>query len=345
MIVFRADASMSLGYGHVMRSLALADAFKKLGEKSVFIFSQNGDALCKEVAKKGHEYKILSDSPLHYSGESEQADAYATLSNLSTSTKLVVLDHYLLGMDWEEIITTSGIALLAIDDIFRPHCSQFLLDQNIIKNENLYVNDISKDCTCFLGPRYALLSESFRHLRHRVKIRSKLEKIIIFFGGTDPNNETEKALLGVLATNKDFKIDVVIGGNNPHRNRLLKLCSSMHTTLHIQTPHMARLMLDADLAIGAGGSASWERCCMGLPALISTLADNQVTIAATLHESGAALNLGMADNLTATDYRIAVEQLDRNLMSNMSAAAMSITDGNGACYVASSIISILEKMK
>ncbi|UBO72682.1 UDP-2,4-diacetamido-2,4,6-trideoxy-beta-L-altropyranose hydrolase [Aeromonas rivuli] len=348
MIVFRTDASISLGYGHVMRCLALADAFKKLGKKSVFIFSPNGDALYEEVVRKGHEYRVLTSSPLHSLGESEQDDAYATLSNLSTSTKLVVVDHYQLGMDWEEVITASDISLLAIDDIFRSHCSQFLLDQNVIKSENFYVDyvdNISKECVCFLGPRYALLSESFQHLRDRVKTRSKLEKIIIFFGGTDPDNETEKALLGVLAANKNFKIDVVIGGNNPHRSRLLKLCSSTHSTLHIQTPHMARLMLDADLAIGAGGSASWERCCMGLPALISTQADNQVPIAATLHELGAVINLGMVDNLTATDYRTAVERLDPNLINNMSISAMSITDGNGASYVASSIISTLEKMK
>ncbi|MFM1662803.1 UDP-2,4-diacetamido-2,4,6-trideoxy-beta-L-altropyranose hydrolase [Aeromonas salmonicida] len=345
MIIFRTDASMSLGYGHVMRCLALADAFKKLGKKSVFIFSPNGDALYEEVVRKGHEYRILTSSPLHSLGESEQADAYATLSNLSTATKLVVVDHYQLGMNWEEVIISSDISLLAIDDIFRSHCSQFLLDQNVIKSENFYVDNISKECVCFLGPRYALLSESFQHLRHHVKTRSKLEKIIIFFGGTDPDNETEKALLGVLAANKNFKIDVVIGGNNPHRIRLLKLCSSTHSTLHIQTPHMARLMLDADLAIGAGGSASWERCCMGLPALISTQADNQVPIAATLHELGAVINLGMVDNLTATDYRTAVERLDPNLINNMSIAAMSITDGNGASYVASSIISTLEKMK
>ncbi|MFM4825681.1 UDP-2,4-diacetamido-2,4,6-trideoxy-beta-L-altropyranose hydrolase [Aeromonas bivalvium] len=345
MIVFRADASVSLGYGHVMRCLALADAFKKLGEKSVFLFSPNGDALCEELIKKGYEYRILTSSPLHSLGESEQDDAYATLSNLSTSTKLVVVDHYQLNMDWEEIITASEIPLLAIDDIFRSHCSQFLLDQNVINSKNAYVNNVSKNCILFLGPRYTLLSESFQHLRHLVKIRNKLEKIIIFFGGTDPDNETEKALLGVLASNKSFKIDVVIGGNNPHRNRLLKLCSSTHTTLHIQTPHMARLMLDADLAIGAGGSASWERCCMGLPALISTQADNQVPIAATLHELDAVINLGMADNLTATDYRTAVDRLDCNLINNMSIAAMPITDGNGASYVASSIISTLEKMK
>lgn len=345
MIVFRTDASMSLGYGHVMRCLALADSFKQLGEKSVFIFSKNGDALCEEVVKKGHEYRILTSSPMYSLGESEQADAYATLSNLSTSTKLMVVDHYQLSMGWEEVITESEISLLAIDDIFRSHCSQFLLDQNVIKNENYYADNISRECVYFLGPRYALLSKPFQHLRHHVKTRSKLEKIIIFFGGTDPDNETEKALLGVLAANKDFKIDVVIGGNNPHRSRLLELCSSTHTTLHIQTPHMARLMLDADLAIGAGGSASWERCCMGLPALISTQAVNQVPIAATLHELGAVINLGMVDKLTDTDYRTAVERLDPNLINNMSAAAMLITDGNGASYVASSIMSTLEKMK
>jgi UDP-2,4-diacetamido-2,4,6-trideoxy-beta-L-altropyranose hydrolase len=345
MIVFRTDASMSLGYGHVMRCLALADAFKRLGKESIFIFSKNGDVLSKEVVNRGYEYRALTLSPVHSLGEIEQVDANATLSTLSTSTSLMVVDHYHLNIGWERIITDSGIPLLAIDDIFRSHCSQFLLDQNIIKSQNDYADNISKECIFFLGPRYALLSNSFQHLRHSVKIRGKFEKVIIFFGGTDPDNETEKALLGVLAVNNNFKIDVVIGNNNPHRSRLIQLCCSTHSTLHIQTPHMARLMLNADLAIGSGGSASWERCCMGLPALISIQADNQIPIAAALHQSGAAINLGMAKNLTTTDYRTAVERIDCDLIQNMSTTAMSITDGNGASYVASSIISMLEKMK
>lgn len=108
---------------------------------------------------------------------------------------------------------------------------------------------------------------------------------------------------------------------------------------------MANLMLDADLAIGAGGSASWERCCMGLPALISIQADNQLPIATTLHQSGAAINLGMANILSYIDYRTALESINCSLIQNMSTVAMSITDGNGASYVASSIISTLEKIK
>lgn len=345
MIIFRTDASLSIGHGHVMRCLALADAFTLLGRKSYFIFSHDGDALCKEVVNRGHEYRILTSLPFRSLGDTELADANATLSILPTSTSLVVVDHYQLSMDWERVITACGNPLLVIDDIFRSHCSHFLLDQNIIESQHSYADNISKECIYFLGPRYSLLSKSFQHLRHRVKIREKLEKIIIFFGGTDPDNETEKALLGVLSTNKNFKIDIVIGGNNPHRSRLFQLCCSTHSRLHIQTPHMAKLMLDADLAIGAGGSASWERCCMGLPALISAQADNQIPIAATLHQSGAAINLGMAKNLTAIDYRTAVERIDCTLIQNMSTVAMSITDGNGASYVASSIISTLEKMK
>lgn len=345
MIVFRTDASLNVGYGHVMRCLALADAFKLLGKESCFIFSHNGDALSKEVVERGHKYRILASSLCSTFDYIEQADASATLSILSRPISLVVVDHYQLNEAWEQIISASGTPILAIDDIFRQHCSQFLLDQNILESQSPYAGNVPAECVSFLGPRYSLLSASFQHLRNNVKTRYKLEKIIIFFGGTDPDNDTEKALLGVLTTNKNFKIDIVIGSNNPHRHRLLQLCSSADCTLHIQTPYMANLMLDADLAIGAGGSASWERCCMGLPALISIQADNQRSIATALHQFGAAINLGMANALTSTDYRIALENIDCYLIQNMSTAAMSITDGNGANYVASSIISTLERIK
>lgn len=345
MIVFRTDASLDVGYGHVMRCLALADAFKLLGKESCFIFSHNGDALSKEVAERGHEYRVLASSLSSSFNYTEQIDANSTLSILPRATRLVVVDHYQLNKEWEQEISFSGIPILAIDDIFRPHCSQFFLDQNIINSQHGYDENISNECISFLGPRYALLSTSFQNLRSCVKVRSKIEKLIIFFGGTDPDNDTEEALLGALAANKEFIIDVVIGKNNPHRSRLSQLCCSTHCTLHIQTPHMANLMLDADLAIGAGGSASWERCCMGLPALISIQADNQLPIATTLHQSGAAINLGMANILSYIDYRTALESINCSLIQNMSTVAMSITDGNGASYVASSIISTLEKIK
>lgn len=347
MIVFRTDASISLGYGHVMRCLALADAFNILGEKSIFIFSKNGDALCQEVSNSGHKYIILENVFSSYSRDEEVADAKMTLSSLPSDSKLLIVDHYHLHIGWEEIVNQSGLPLLVIDDLLRNHNSNFLLNQSLITNKNPYFGKIPSDCTCFFGPNFSLLSPPFKTLRSKVVFRKKLKRVLIFFGGSDQDNETEKALTGILSVDKPLHIDVdvVIGRSNPHQSRLARICNTSNITLHIQTTHMANLMLSADLAVGAGGSASWERCCLGLPALVSIQADNQAPIATKLHQLGALYNLGMTKNITAKDYSLAFQSIDDDTITKMSRAAYLITDGNGANRVASSILSMIEHIK
>lgn len=345
MIIFRADASLILGHGHVMRCLALADAFRSLGENSLFIFSKEGNALAQEVVKRGYQYFTLTKNYNLNLDEGEIMDARETLTAMPGSTRLVVADHYHLQTHWERIIKNAALPLLVIDDLFRHHMSDFLLDQNIITAKNNDSYKVPKTTSCFFGPTYALLSSSFQDLRNQVNIREYIETVLIFFGGSDQDNETEKALLGTLSTNKDFHIDVVVGSSNPHKARLLEICHDRNITLHVQTPHMAKLMLDADLAIGAGGSASWERCCMGLPSIVSIQADNQTPIATVLHQLGAAYNLGMTTNLTSADYKEALLSITPQTLRKMSNAALSITDGKGAIRVASCILTAIEDMQ
>lgn len=342
MIIFRTDASLILGHGHVMRCLALADAFRSLGENSLFIFSQEGNALAQEVVKRGHQYFTLTKIYDLNLDEGEIMDARETLTAIPRSTKLVVTDHYHLQTDWERTIKNAALPLLVIDDLFRHHISDFLLDQNIITAKNNCTYKLPETTSCFFGPVYSLLSSSFQELRTQVNIRKNIETVLIFFGGSDPDNETEKALLGTLSTQKNLNIDVVIGRCNPHQARLSKICHDRNITLHVQTPHMAKLMLDADLAIGAGGSASWERCCMGLPSIVSIQADNQAPIAKILDQLGAAYNLGMTTSLTSADYKEALLSITPQTLSKMSNAALSITDGRGAIRVASCILTALE---
>ena len=343
MIIFRTDASLILGHGHVMRCLALADAFRSLGENSLFIFSKEGSTLAQEVVKRGHQYFTLTKNYDLNLDEGEIMDARETLTAIPGSIKLVVADHYHLQTDWERTIKNAALPLLVVDDLFRHHISDFLLDQNIITAKNNY--KLPETTSCFFGPEYSLLSSSFQELRTQVNIRENIETVLIFFGGSDPDNETEKALLGTLSTHKNLNIDVVIGSSNPHQARLSKICHDRNITLHVQTPHMAKLMLDADLAIGAGGSASWERCCMGLPSIISIQADNQTPIATVLDQLGAAYNLGITTNLTSADYKEALLSITPQTLSKMSHTALSITDGKGAIRVASCILTAIEDMQ
>lgn len=345
MIIFRADASLILGHGHVMRCLALADAFKVLGENSLFIFSKGGDTLAQEVINRGHQYLTFANDFDLALDMGVIMDAKATLNIIPKERKLLVVDHYDLQTSWEQTIKNSQIPLLVIDDLLRDHLGDFLLDQNLVTSHKNGLYKTPETTTCFYGPMYSLLSSSFQELRSQVNIRKKFKKLLIFFGGSDQGNESEKALLGALSSDKNFHIDVVIGKSNPHYTRLSKICRKQNVTLHVQTPHMAKLMLMADLAIGAGGSASWERCCMGLPSIVSIQADNQAPIAKILDQLGAAYNLGMATSLTSADYKEALLSITPQTLSKMSNAALSITDGKGAIRVASCILTALEDKK
>src|SRR5439155_11722294 len=127
---------------------------------------------------------------------------------------------------------------------------------------------------------------------------------LVFMGGSDPSNETCNALDGICRLGRaDLKLDVVIGETNPHRSAVEAACAKLaHTNLHVQTARMAELMAQADCAIGAGGTATWERCALGLPALVAILADNQVRIAEAMQAAGAVCLLGRDDAVSPADY-------------------------------------------
>lgn len=329
-IVFRADASQQIGYGHVMRCLSLADALRKQNYSCLFVSGPDGSVLSEEVMARGHGQIVLSSSP-----RDAESDARATLAaviDFDEKVSAFILDHYELDRTWEAQIRRSGSPLLVVDDLFRPHVCDLLLDQNVLADSNPYQDLVPDSCRCFLGPSYALLRQEFRELRDASAVRSVLRQVLISFGGSDPGNETGKALQGLLVSQNLERIDVVIGAANPHRIELAALCTTQpeRIRLHVQTQHMEALMAQADLAIGAGGSASWERCCLRLPAVISILADNQKTIANSLHRTGAALSLGPAEMLFSQDYASAVHEFSSARLSVMSEAAGRLVDGLGA---------------
>lgn len=334
-IVFRAEASRQVGHGHVVRCLALADSFRARGAECLFVSSSAGALLADEVARRGHRHLTLDAADV-----APERDAANTLAAVGRQLPVsaFVVDHYALDQAWETTIRRSGAPLLVIDDLARHHDCNFLLDQNLIGDGNPYAHGLPPECRCFLGPRYALLRPEFAVLRASAPIRRTLNRILIFFGGSDPGNETAKALHGVLASG-NWRIDVVIGAGNPNRGAVEALVSGHpdRTRLHVQTPLMAELMAGSDLCIGAGGSASWERCSLRLPMIISVLAQNQAEIAERLHRIGAAVSLGEANALTAEDYGAAVSTIDGEHLSALSESAGRLVDGLGAQRLAAEL--------
>lgn len=184
-----------------------------------------------------------------------------------------------------------------------------------------------------MGPKYALLRDEFIRYRPQSKIRAfGVNNVLVFFGGIDSNNTTGKTLSALTqVSNYTLSVEVVIGAAHPKIDELRAQCKSQGFNLNVQVDNMAELMCWADLAIGASGSASWERCCLGLPSIIMSLADNQVVIAKAGESAGIMNYLGKDEELTQDDITHSISELCRrpDKLKRMSEACFECTDGTG----------------
>ncbi len=344
-VAIRVDASNDIGTGHLMRCLTLATGLKKCGAQVRFVSRHMPQHLGDIVNAKGHEFvrfsgipsaKVTDDSSYaHWLGVSQAEDAEDTTRALSDQRwDWLVVDHYALDARWEIVLRNAAKRILVIDDIAdRPHNCDVLLDQNFyVDMDTRYLDKVSAHCRLLLGPHYALLREEFRKLREQITVRTGLVKRIhVFFGGVDVGNHTTMAIEALAnISSHGLQVDVVIGAQHPHREQIESACTDHGFLCHVQTDQMAELMAYADLAVGAGGSASWERCCLGLPALVLSTATNQRRLV-----EEAALQGLMYAPLVRSDAVLSIELHLKALLDNpsllqlISRSALDAVDGLG----------------
>jgi UDP-2,4-diacetamido-2,4,6-trideoxy-beta-L-altropyranose hydrolase len=345
-IAFRVDASTQIGTGHFMRCLTLADELRKSGAEVSFICRDLPAHLVEMLVDQGISLLTLAVEPpappagdlvhSHWLWTDQVHDAQASLQVMGDVQRdWIIVDHYALDHRWESLMRKSSNKIMVIDDLAdRRHDCDILLDQNhdLDMNEG-YQGKVPKQCRLLLGPRYALLREEFRELRKSTHPRDgKVRRILVFFGGVDAGNYTGlaiKALTGLEL--KDIAVDVVIGAQHPCRIKIEKICVELGYCCYVQTDRMAELMAAADLAIGAGGSASWERCCLGVPALLVAMADNQIEIAKGLGVFGACVYIGTKGTVSFSTIQCAIEELmgNQDRVKTISRQAFSLVDGMG----------------
>jgi UDP-2,4-diacetamido-2,4,6-trideoxy-beta-L-altropyranose hydrolase len=352
-VAIRADASSLMGTGHVMRCLTLADALRQGGGRTRFVSRHMTAHLRAMLTDHGHELTLLNsasdagvtDELAHakWLGTSQAQDAQDTLQALSDRYwDWLIVDHYALDARWESTLRGAARSIGVIDDIAdRRHDCDILLDQNILRDHgDRYAGKVPDHCELLLGPRFALLREEFRELREKVRPRTgAVARMLIFLGGVDAGNYTGRALdaftgLGIAGVH----VDVVIGTQHPERARLEAACSEHGFICHVQTTRMAELMAAADLAIGAGGSATWERCCLGLPTLAVCVAENQRKLIADAAFEGL-LYAPQVNNEWTTVVARHVKALIENpsLRNYISRRGMDAVDGRGVHRVAASL--------
>jgi UDP-2,4-diacetamido-2,4,6-trideoxy-beta-L-altropyranose hydrolase len=349
-VAIRADASLQMGTGHVMRCLTLADTLQQCGGRVRFVSRYMTPHLQAMLAEHGHELVFIhaaSDAGeideldhAEWLGTSQAQDAQDTLHALSDRHwDWLIVDHYALDARWESMLRGAARSIGVIDDIAdRRHDCDILLDQNIQHaGGGPYAGKVPDRCELLLGPRFALLRDEFRALRDKVRPRTgPVGRVLIFLGGVDADNYTGRVLdayasLGIAGV----RVDVVIGLQHPERARLEAECSERGFVCHVQTTRMAELMADADLAIGAGGSATWERCCLGVPTLALCVAENQRKLIADAAYEGL-LYAPRVDNEWTTAVARHVKALIENpsLRNYISRRGMDAVDGRGAQRVA-----------
>jgi len=344
-VSIRVDASSQIGTGHFMRCLTLADALQQRGAQARIVSRNMPEHLRDMLAAKGHEFIRLVSRPreensdrlshAHWLGTSQHADAQDTVQVLSDQTwDWLVVDHYALDARWESALRQTAKNILVIDDIAdRQHDCDVLLDQNFYADmDTRYAGKVPPHCQLLLGPRYALLREEFRQLRDQVKPRiGPVKRVLVFFGGVDADNYTACAIAALAGlTTPDLQVDVVIGAQHPFREELEFKCAEYGFSCYVQTHRMAELMAAADLAIGAGGSATWERCCLGLPCIVMAIAENQEQAAQDLATTGAIKFVAGKSEIAAAQLeRIIAETRESEWINGASLSALHLVDGQG----------------
>lgn len=331
----RADASVTVGSGHVMRCLALANGLRAAGGDVYFICRDLPGLLGAVILKQGYPVHLLPAPSGANGGTGWQEDATRSqaIADELPSLDWLVVDHYELDARWEAAMRASAARIMVIDDLAnRRHDCDVLLDQNYHESlEARYDGLVPAGCRKLLGPGFALLRPEFRQERNKLRVRDgSVRRILVCFGGSDPYNLTAKALEAISrVVRPEVFVDVVVGAANPHNDMLASVCRQQPcATLHIQATNMAELTAASDLGIGAGGATTWERCLLGLPTLTVVVADNQERTTHDLSKIGAIRYLGRAENVSVNDIGGAIEwamSFPAELRA-MSARAMQLMD-------------------
>lgn len=360
-VVFRADASIDVGSGHVMRCLVLADELVRRGATCTFICREHPGHLGALIRERGHALHLLpfsaSDIGHHIHGTAHASwlgadqlnDAKETLRVLDDpAVDRLVVDHYGIDQAWERIVRPKVARICVIDDIAdRHHEADLLLDQNLGDKEGAYRRLVPDRCITLFGPRYALLAPAFKALRSEsiAQRRSRpMRNVLITMGGVDKDNVTSWVLreLAESRTTEGLHVTVVMGRTAPWVEDVRTLARTLPWSVEVlvDVKNMASLMAEADLAVGAAGSTSWERCCLGLPSVLMVLAENQRPIAEALASAGAVRVVDHAHPQAGRTFRATMELLltDEALRQEMASASAAITDGEGAVRVCDELI-------
>lgn len=349
-VAFRVDASEVIGAGHLMRCLTLANQFRAIGI-SCFFLGRADKVFRNYITDAGYDFvrvdikkRLPMDAKNHLTwlGHSVAEDVEFCISNIILrDADLCIVDHYGVPSEWENLVRESACPVIAIDDLAsRRHSANIIIDHNVGREQQHYLNLLDREATLLLGGRFCLIRNEFLIARREYFVREKMAHILVTLGGSDNTNITMK-VLGWLSNSKfgsSCHVKVILGGGYRHSRDLYEFLevSNLKVDVHHNVGNMGDVLLWADLVIGSGGVSAWERCCVGVPAITFLLAENQVFICRSLAESGASIIC--APEIHQSEFLGTLEQCSSfDQRYSMSTEARSLVDGEGPARLVESI--------
>jgi len=340
-----------------MRTLTLAQSLRERGCEVSFVARRHAGNHIATVQGQGFKVVGLPAPQLaiplppalphaDWVGATQERDARETtaaIRELGARPDWLIVDHYGLDERWEAHLRSSVQRIFVIDDLAdRRHDCDLLLDQNLVEGfETRYLGKLREECPCMLGPRYALLQPDYGRLHDQVQPRAgSIRRLFIYFGSADRPELTELALHAVVDLGgSNIEADAVVSGEAPAAEAVrTRFARHPNVRVHGPLPSLAPLMASADLAIGAAGSNSWERMCLGLPAVVITLAENQRAVARALDKRGFIRWLGDADKVGLAELQSALaERIKRGSDEASARASYAVVDGRGVKRVGAAL--------
>ena len=352
-IAFFVDAGAQIGTGHLTRCLNLANYCSKLGHEIAFYLFSENTLFLEQISKKGFDaffHKVRFEK---HGNKVVKLDSFDEKTSqkmmldfvLSFTPTICLADSYFLNQYWVQFFKKYVKKIGFIDDqADRKLCGDFLLDQNLDACWEKYKDLIDNNTVAMFGPEYAIMAPEFSELRNKSitrKLSSKIDRLFINFGGSDPENFTEKTIRAIIKCDKlkRLKLTIVCGRAYRFEKSLRNFLrySDFEYECLFNVSNMADLMAKSSIAIGGGGTTALERCCMGLPTLQFIMAENQRQGTLALAEANAVKKVSNFDEVNKI-----FGEINQSEYINMVLSACRLVDGSGAHRVIKNLEAIVD---
>lgn len=326
LLAIRADADSTIGLGHVMRCLALAQAWQDRGADAIFLCASIPDAVRQRLTAEGFRSVLIKAEP----GSDE--DALQTWCELTEyGARVLVVDGVQFRQGWQRQVRQPGLSILLLEDngTSPPYCADWVWNADLPARPEIY-ETCEPRAKLLLGPDYVLLRREFRRVHSKTKRVSDIRNILITMGGSDPENFSERTLHAMHGIRKNgFKLRVVVGPANPYLERLKTVAANM-ADLFPTAGDMAEHMAWADLALTVEGGTLWELLYMGVPVICWSRTDPISLLLSELRKGGAVVAL--TPSALPEDVTVLLERLitDNSRLEAMRQRSQSLVDGRGA---------------